>query len=169
MVTRLAFLALAAALSLACKKDNAKPSASALSDAAQAAVARPADAAPVAAVPADAGATADAGSRTAAGPADAGAKSGPVDEKKPTNLKVLPKSWSTAKVNDYMKKQVARGLGVKCEFCHLKDDFASDDNEHKVEARKMISLTDSINKDHFKKKPEVTCFTCHKGKEEVAP
>jgi hypothetical protein len=33
----------------------------------------------------------------------------------------------------------------------------------------MIALTDGINRDFFKKKPEVTCFTCHKGKEHPAP
>ena len=171
MVTRL-FPVWAAALlwaAPACKKDNAKPNPAALGDAAGTGVAaKPADAAPTAAKPGDAGAVAaapaDAGARSAPPGADAGAAA----DAKPKNLKVLPKTWTTAKVNDYMKKQVARGTGMKCEACHVKGDFASDDNKDKLAARKMIALTDGINRDFFKKKPSVTCFTCHKGKKEVA-
>jgi hypothetical protein len=159
----------------ACKKDNAKPSPSALNDAAGGAKpvtpTAPGDAAPTAATGADGGAVAaaaaDAGARSTPPP---GADAGPATAKddKPKNLKVLPRTWTVAKVNDYMKKQVSRGTGMKCEGCHVKDDFASDDNKHKLAARKMIALTDGINRDFFKKKPTVTCFTCHKGKEEVA-
>ena len=130
------------------------------------------DAAAAAAVPTDAGAVAKRGSRrrrqehAAAG--GRRRRRGRRKDDKPKNLKVLPRTWTVAKVNDYMKKQVSRGTGMKCEGCHLKDDYASDDNKHKLEARKMIALTDGINRDFFKKKPTVTCFTCHKGKEEVA-
>ena len=174
MVTRLIPVSVAALLlcsAAACKKDNAKPDPASLNDAAgTGAAAKPADAAAAAAVTADAGqvaaATADAGARSAPPGADAGAAGG---DAKPKNLKVLPSAWTTAKVNDYMKKQVARGLGVKCDACHVKGDYASDDNKAKLTARKMIALTDGINRDFFKKKPEVTCFTCHKGKEEPAP
>lgn len=174
MVTRLCIPLSVAALvwaAAACKKDNAKPDPAALNDAAGTGVAaKPADAAPVARLAADAGAAAgaaaDAGAKSTPPGADAGAAAGGDD--KPKNLKVLPKTWTTAKVNDYMKKQVSRGLGVKCDACHVKGDFASDDNKEKLAARKMIALTDGINRDFFKKKPEVTCFTCHKGKKEVA-
>jgi len=174
MVTRLCIpLSVAALLCAApgCKKDNAKPDPAALKDAAGTGVAaKPADAAAAAAVTADAGAvaaaTADAGARSAPPGADAGAAAS--GDAAPKNLKVLPKTWTTAKVNDFMKKQVARGLGVKCDACHVKGDYASDDNKAKLAARKMIALTDGINRDFFKKKPEVTCFTCHKGKKEVA-
>ena len=173
MVTRFVPLLAAAALCAApgCKKDNAKPSPSALGDAAGA-PAKPTDAAPTAKVTADAGqvarATADAGAKSAPPGADAGAGK-PASNDKPKNLKALPSSWTTAKVTDYMKKQVSRGLGVKCDACHVKDDYAADTNKKKLAARKMISLTDGINRDFFKKKPTVTCFTCHKGKEAPAP
>jgi hypothetical protein len=174
MVTRFVSVAVAAVALLgaapACKKDNAKPDPSALGDAAGAPV-RPADAAPTAAVTPDAGkvatTTADAGAKSTPPGADAGARTNPSADK-PKNLKVLPKTWDTAKVNDYMKKQVSRGLGVKCDVCHVKDDYASDTNKKKLAARKMIALTDGLNRDFFKKKPTVTCFTCHKGKEEPA-
>ena len=173
MVTRLVPLLVTAALCVApgCKKDNAKPSASALTDAAGA-PAKPGDAAPTAKLTADAGAVAnaspDAGAKSAPPGKDAGA-GGTATGDKPKNLKVLPSSWTTAKVTDYMKKQVSRGLGVKCDACHVKDDYAADSNKKKLAARKMIALTDGINRDFFKKKPTVTCFTCHKGKEEPAP
>jgi hypothetical protein len=173
MVTRLVPLLAAAALCAApgCKKDNAKPSPSALTDAAGA-PAKPSDAAPIANAAADAGAvtstTADAGTKSAPPGKDAGA-GGTTTADKPKNLKVLPSSWTTAKVNDYMKNKVAKGLGVKCDACHVKDDYAADTNKKKLAARKMIALTDGINRDFFKKKPTVTCFTCHKGKEAPAP
>jgi hypothetical protein len=174
MVTRLIPVSVAALLlcaAAACKKDNAKPSPSALNDAAGGAKPLPAgDAGKVAGVTADAGAVAaaaDAGAKSPPPGADAGAAAG--DKDMPKNLKVLPKTWTAAKVTDYMKKQVSRGTGMKCEGCHVKDDYASDDNKHKLAARKMIALTDGINRDFFKKKPEVTCFTCHQGKEHPAP
>lgn len=171
MVTRLIPLSVAALLCIAagCKKDNAKPDPAALNDAAGAA--KPpgtSDAAPTAAVKADAGAVAtaaDAGARSAPPGADAGPATA---EEMPKNLKVLPKTWTKAKVNDYMKKTVSRGLGVKCDACHVKGDYASDEVKDKLAARKMIALTDGLNRDFFKKKPTVTCFTCHKGKKEVA-
>ena len=59
---------------------------------------------------------------------------------------MLSKSWTRAQVNDFMKKQVNRGLGVKCDHCHDKNDFASDANEHKVIARKMMQMTRSLDK-----------------------
>jgi hypothetical protein len=85
-------------------------------------------------------------------------------ERKPTNLKVLPTSWSLAQVSDYMKKQVARGLGVRCTHCHEKGDFASDRSEHKKAARSMIEMTSALNRDYFPGHYTLSCFTCHKGK-----
>src|SRR5688572_20901834 len=108
MVTRCFPVSVAALLLLwaapACKKDNAKPSPSALSDAAGGT--KPAvppatgDAGASAAVKTDAGAVAsaaaDAGARSTPPPgADAGAAAGKDD--KPKNLKVLPKTWTVAK------------------------------------------------------------------------
>jgi len=174
MVTRLCIplsvAALLCAAAPACKKDNAKPDPAALKDAAgTGGAAKSTDAAAAAGVKADAGAMAAAADAGAGSPPGADAEAAAGGDDKPKNLKALPKTWSTDKVTDYMKKQVSRGLGVKCEACHVKGDFASDTNKKKLAARKMIALTDGINRDFFKKKPEVTCFTCHKGKEEPAP
>jgi Photosynthetic reaction centre cytochrome C subunit len=57
-------------------------------------------------------------------------------------------------------------LGVECSFCHVKGDFASDDNPHKDIARKMIVMTRSINANFPDGKIHVTCYTCHRGSTE---
>lgn len=60
-------------------------------------------------------------------------------------------------------------LGVGCAGCHERKgeqmDFASDGNEHKNIARRMIKMTQEINKANFGGRPQVTCYTCHQGHE----
>jgi hypothetical protein len=99
-------------------------------------------------------------------------------EEKYKNLKVLPKkitSETLDKVMDGFKK----ALGVGCEFCHVKSptdstvwDMASDEKPGKNVARKMITMSNKINKDFFKANTkygdenavlEVRCMTCHHG------
>ena len=58
---------------------------------------------------------------------------------------------------------MSASLGVNCNFCHVENDFARDDNEHKQIARKMISMTFEINKNYFDNPIEVSCNTCHNG------
>jgi photosynthetic reaction center cytochrome c subunit len=62
-------------------------------------------------------------------------------------------------------------LGVDCGFCHVRGDFASDENHHKIVARKMIGLVRSINPQFSDGKEHVTCYTCHRGAKEppIAP
>jgi len=57
-------------------------------------------------------------------------------------------------------------LGVECTFCHVQGDFASDEKQHKLVARKMIELVRSINPRFPDGKDHVTCYTCHRGAEE---
>jgi hypothetical protein len=94
------------------------------------------------------------------------------------NLKVLPKNISHEDLDKVMDGFKA-ALGVKCNFCHVppKDtsihhlDFASDEKPEKNIARKMIKMTERINKKFFsyatneKGEPEnpVSCVTCHRG------
>jgi hypothetical protein len=59
-------------------------------------------------------------------------------------------------------------LGVKCDFCHVRGDFASDENPHKETARHMIELARDINGKFPDGKRHVTCYTCHRGAEEPA-
>lgn len=58
---------------------------------------------------------------------------------------------------------IAASLGVECEHCHVEGAFDKDDKEAKVTARKMMEMMFAIDKDNFKGKTEVTCFTCHRG------
>ena len=102
------------------------------------------------------------------------------DEEKFKNLKVLPKNISPDDLDKVMDGFKA-ALGVKCTFCHVpfKDtsnhhlDFASDEKPEKNIARKMIKMTNKINKKYFEYNkneqgvvvPAVECMTCHRGSE----
>jgi len=96
------------------------------------------------------------------------------------NLKVLPKNISKGELIGTMKG-FTRALGVRCIFCHVgtneRDlstfEFASDEKTSKEKARIMMSMVNSINKDHLSKLSEysdhimkVNCMTCHHGQNE---
>lgn len=98
------------------------------------------------------------------------------------NLKVLPKDITKPQLDSVMKHFTA-ALGVKCNFCHVRNDdekktwnFPSDDNHHKKIAREMLKMTQKINKKYFDVDDSdemsttltVTCYTCHRGKPEPA-
>ena len=79
----------------------------------------------------------------------------------PKNLKVLkPDQVMTA------MRSFTIGLGVKCDFCHVSGDFASDDKRPKLTARRMIEMTGQINATNFDGKDRVSCYTCHHGENE---
>lgn len=90
------------------------------------------------------------------------------------NLKILPKDISDEELKGMMRT-FNTSLGVKCSFCHApgsdgKMDFASDANPKKDVTRDMMNMTYGINKKYFgkdilKEEGEVSCFTCHQGKE----
>lgn len=99
-------------------------------------------------------------------------------ERKFKNLKVLPKNISEKDLDSVMRHFTA-SLGVKCNFCHVRDtvtktmNWASDGNKHKNIARQMYKMTQKVNDKYFDKggivgiaSLEVTCFTCHRGKPE---
>jgi hypothetical protein len=59
------------------------------------------------------------------------------------------------------------GLGVRCEFCHVQGNDASDEKPQKLTARKMIAMTQEINaKFPDTSKVHVSCYTCHRGAKE---
>lgn len=58
---------------------------------------------------------------------------------------------------------MSAALGVECSFCHVQGKMEDDSNNHKKIARKMITMTMAINKEHFDGKQETTCYTCHQG------
>jgi hypothetical protein len=82
-------------------------------------------------------------------------------------LKGLPESQLVTVMN-YM----SASLGVRCNYCHVnKDgnwDFASDEKAQKKTAREMITMLNGINKTTFRGNIEVSCYTCHRGKTQVA-
>ncbi len=94
------------------------------------------------------------------------------------NLKILPKDIKPDELTKVMQG-FNDALGVKCNFCHAKPkageeypDFASDEKAEKSIARKMIKMTNRINKKFFHGKSKVgdanalfavNCQTCHHG------
>lgn len=82
----------------------------------------------------------------------------------PKNLQVLPKDLTRAQVVEKMRGMAA-GLGVKCDFCHVIPAFDKDDKDTKLIARRMLRMVDAINHDNFSDRPEVSCYTCHRGQQ----
>jgi hypothetical protein len=83
-----------------------------------------------------------------------------------TNLEVLPADITKDELKREMKL-MTRSLGVKCDYCHRTDieDYATDEIDEKVVARKMMRMVERINRQHFTwpEAPEATCFMCHHG------
>ena len=81
-----------------------------------------------------------------------------------------PKNLKLLQPQDLMPAMRAfkEALGVECSFCHVKGDFASDENPHKDIARKMIVMAKEINAKFPDGGTHVTCYTCHRGSEEPA-
>lgn len=92
----------------------------------------------------------------------------------PTNLTVLPKDITAARLKALMKRYTQE-LGVQCGHCHVEDpqshhlDYASDDNPAKQTARLMISMLSDINTKYLSQlgdprySAHVTCGNCHQG------
>ncbi len=86
------------------------------------------------------------------------------------NVKVLTGLLAPA-FQDEMN-HIVEGLGVTCGTCHVRGNFASEENPKKLVARRMLEMTKALNQQYFpdyKPKAEasvmgrVTCFTCHQG------
>src|SRR5579872_1649452 len=58
---------------------------------------------------------------------------------------------------------ISASLGVECDFCHVQGAFDKDDKKPKQTARKMMEMMFAINKDNFKGRRDVTCYSCHRG------
>lgn len=80
----------------------------------------------------------------------------------------------TAPQFDAEMQQMNVALGVNCGFCHVRNNFASDDNPHKATARRMLEMTQAINRQFFpdyqpgaeeSRLGRVTCYTCHQGEQ----
>jgi hypothetical protein len=60
---------------------------------------------------------------------------------------------------------MSASLGVDCKFCHSSNDadYEKEGNEHKDTARKMIKMVFDLNKTQFNNRPEINCYSCHRG------
>jgi hypothetical protein len=61
---------------------------------------------------------------------------------------------------------MATSLGVRCDFCHVPQQFDSDANEHKLIARRMIQMQLDLNSRHLANLggERISCYTCHQGR-----
>lgn len=81
------------------------------------------------------------------------------------NVKIL----SNLPVNEFMTTMgfFSASLGYSCENCHGADtgwdNYATDNQEKKQTARRMILMMTAINKTYFGGKQVLTCYTCHRG------
>ena len=69
-------------------------------------------------------------------------------------------------------RHFVQALGMNCGGCHVRGNFASEENPRKAISRTMIEMTRSLNARFF---PDftpaegetslgrVTCYTCHQG------
>jgi hypothetical protein len=97
------------------------------------------------------------------------------------NLKIIPKNTDEEQMERIMHLYT-RQLGVTCSYCHpdtkpgiipVEVDFVTDELPAKGIARKMMNMTDRLNKKYFGYKNDysfasyknspVTCNTCHRG------
>src|SRR5687768_9008328 len=67
---------------------------------------------------------------------------------------------------------MVQGLGMSCNSCHVRNNFASEEKPEKLKARQMLEMTKAINQQFFPDYTpregesvlgKVTCYTCHKG------
>jgi hypothetical protein len=83
------------------------------------------------------------------------------EEGKHKNLKLLGGLPASSLIDTMQAFSFA--LGTNCQFCHVQNDFASDEKPEKATARKMLTMVMSVNKDTFGGHQAVRCFTCHQG------
>lgn len=65
---------------------------------------------------------------------------------------------------------MSAAVGFDCSECHTnagtdKVDWAADDNPKKVTARRMVTMVQTINRENFNNRQNVTCWTCHHGRD----
>jgi hypothetical protein len=110
------------------------------------------------------------------------ATQGPKEKKTCENCKVIPKNIDDDQMERIMY-QYTHQLGVTCSYCHpdtkpdifpVRVDFVSDEKQEKIMARKMMVMTDKLNKKYFSYSNDysfeslsstkgITCNTCHRG------
>src|SRR5688500_14714036 len=98
------------------------------------------------------------------------------------NVQVIPRATPVIEVVGAMRN-IAFGLGVRCQFCHVGEegmplerfDFAVDRKRTKLVARQMMRMVQEINRrlDTIPGRASpalaVTCATCHRGASRPVP
>ena len=80
------------------------------------------------------------------------------------NVQILPSTITRAQMDEVMDAWSA-SLGVNCSHCHTRGNYAADDKDEKIIARKMLVMTNEINEKYFgKDSGTIGCMTCHNGK-----
>ncbi len=59
---------------------------------------------------------------------------------------------------------ISGSLGVRCNYCHVVNQFDKDEKPPKLTARRMIQMVLDLNKGSFNGQGAVSCYTCHRGK-----
>lgn len=90
------------------------------------------------------------------------------------NVKMF-KAVPAGRLLKIMQLGYATSLGVKCTYCHVTDDWASDAVPEKQIARDMSAMAQTINNTLLKNisnlkgpNPIVNCTTCHRGEQKPA-
>ncbi len=65
--------------------------------------------------------------------------------------------------------QVSASLAVNCSYCHVIDQWEKDDKKEKEDARNMFKMMFGINKTYFNGRSEITCNSCHNGRNRPTP
>jgi hypothetical protein len=98
-----------------------------------------------------------------------------------TNLEIFPQDIGKRQLLEVMS-DFSTALGVKCIYCHVQKtpgdfdsiDWASDDLQHKVVSRGMMTMVGNINREHLPaalggQGGKVSCITCHRGLKNPRP
>ena len=80
------------------------------------------------------------------------------------NIQVLTNVQTKEQLTKIME-DISNSLGVKCNYCHNVDNYASDEKETKRKARTMLRMVLAINRDfvNWEGAEVVDCYTCHRG------
>jgi hypothetical protein len=62
-----------------------------------------------------------------------------------------------------LMRGINASLGVRCDFCHVEGDFASDAKATKRTAREMMRMTNRLNAHEKIIDKRATCYMCHHG------
>jgi hypothetical protein len=74
--------------------------------------------------------------------------------------------WMPRMEFDRLMEELNVSLGVKCEHCHIKDQWEREDVDAKQTARKMFRMVGGISRTYFEGEGGPACWTCHRGSTE---